>query len=135
MSKFNGVLVIFCFLVVLSIFTGVASAATWTVNPGDSIQSVVDNASDNDTVIINDDNGSAYTYSENVVVNKKLSIQAKNSSNVTKMIVLPIIMFLFLWYFIFSYAILVVIFMSNSPPCHLLLKLQHLPSEQWSHHV
>mgnify|MGYP001234684988 CR=1 FL=1 len=54
MSKFNGVLVIFCFLVVLSIFTGVASAATWTVNPGDSIQSVVDNASDNDTVIIND---------------------------------------------------------------------------------
>lgn len=61
-------------------FTGVVSAANWTVNPGDSIQAVVNNAAVNDTIVVND-NGSSYTYTENLNVNKTITLQA-NSSNV-----------------------------------------------------
>ncbi|MCC7559176.1 MAG: hypothetical protein KO318_01900 [Methanobacterium sp.] len=59
------------FLAVLAIFTGAVAAADWNVSVGSSIQSVVDNASENDTIIVNDNNGTAYTYTENLVINKK----------------------------------------------------------------
>lgn len=64
------------FLAVLAISNGAVSAGNWTVNPGDSIQSAVNNASANDTIIVNDNNGTAYTYTENVVINKKLVLQS-----------------------------------------------------------
>ena len=59
------------FLAVLAIFTGAVAAADWNVSVGSSIQSVVNNASENDTIIVNDNNGTAYTYTENLVINKK----------------------------------------------------------------
>lgn len=63
--------------------TGVVSAADLTVNPGDNIQSVINSASNNDTITINDNNGNAYTYTENIIIDKKLEIKAKTGGNVT----------------------------------------------------
>jgi hypothetical protein len=62
----------------LVLFSGVVSAANvnWTVNPGDSIQAAVNNASSGDIILVNDNNGSAYTYTENVVINKTVQLQA-----------------------------------------------------------
>lgn len=82
MGKFNSVLIFVCFFVMLIIFTGAVSAANWTVNPGDSIQSVIDNASANDTILVNDNNGSAYTYTGNLVVNKTLQLKSKTGGKV-----------------------------------------------------
>ncbi|BDZ71965.1 chitobiase/beta-hexosaminidase C-terminal domain-containing protein [Methanobacterium petrolearium] len=63
-----------CFLTM-----GVVSAANLTVSAGDSIQSAVNSASENDTIIVNDDNGTNYTYTENVVINKKVNLQAASN--------------------------------------------------------
>lgn len=65
------------------LFMGAVSAADWTVNPGGSIQSAINNSSANDTIIVNDNNGAAYIYTENLVINKKLSLKAKTGGNVT----------------------------------------------------
>jgi hypothetical protein len=51
-------------------------AADITVNPGHSIQSAVDQASNGDTIIVNDDNNNPYTYKESIVINKKLNMKA-----------------------------------------------------------
>jgi hypothetical protein len=58
------------FFLVLIVFLGAVSAAEWNVGAGDSIQTVINNASENDTIIVNDNNGSAYVYNENVVIDK-----------------------------------------------------------------
>lgn len=79
----NRFLVFVGILLVFSLCTGVVSAADWTVNPGDSIQAAVNGAGDNDTVVVCDDNGTAYTYTENVVINKKLTVTAASGANVT----------------------------------------------------
>lgn len=75
-SKFS-----FCilFLMVLVLFCGAVSAAEWNVSVGESIQSAVNSASENDIIIVNDDNGTSYTYNENVVINKKVSLQAASN--------------------------------------------------------
>lgn len=78
----NFVLIGFCIILIL-MFTGAVSAANWTVNPGNSIQLVINNASSNDTILVNNNNGNAYTYQENIVVNKKLNITAVSGGNVT----------------------------------------------------
>lgn len=58
MKKTGKILISISFFAILIImFTGAVSATNWTVNPGDSIQSVVNNASNNDTIIVNDNNG------------------------------------------------------------------------------
>mgnify|MGYP005837940291 CR=1 FL=1 len=80
--KYIVIILISVFLALISVM-GTVSAANWTVNPGDSIQSIINNASSNDTIIVNDNNGSAYTYTENIVIDKKLVLQAKTGSNVT----------------------------------------------------
>jgi|GEM_PF-1261920 len=51
------------------------SAATIYVNPGDSIQAAVNAADSGDTIIVRDG-----TYSENVDVNKRLTIKSENGS-------------------------------------------------------
>ncbi|MEL7671183.1 right-handed parallel beta-helix repeat-containing protein [Methanobacterium sp.] len=81
-KKYVFIILISMFLMLISI-TGTVSAANHTVNPGNSIQSVINNASSNDTIIVNDNNGSAYTYTENLVINKTLALQAKNGANIT----------------------------------------------------
>jgi parallel beta-helix repeat protein len=55
------------------------SAANVTVNPGNSIQSAVNNANAGDTVIINDNNKQAYTYKESITITKKLNIVSNGS--------------------------------------------------------
>ena len=60
MNNVRKVSVFLFFFVVLVMFMGVVSAFNWTVNPGDSIQGVIDNASSNDTILVSG-NGSAYT--------------------------------------------------------------------------
>lgn len=56
----------------------VSAATTHYVNPGESIQTAVDAASPSDTVIVRDG-----TYTENVDVNKRLTIQSENGSDST----------------------------------------------------
>ncbi|MCE7698659.1 MAG: Ig-like domain-containing protein [Methanobacterium paludis] len=68
---------VFMFGLALFLTISGVSAVTWTVNPGENIQSVINNASSNDTIVVNDNNGSAYTYTGNLVVNKTLSLKAK----------------------------------------------------------
>ncbi|NYB52466.1 MAG: right-handed parallel beta-helix repeat-containing protein [Methanobacteriaceae archaeon] len=77
-----SIIMLFSFFVLISI-SGTVSAANLTVNPGGSIQAAVNNASSGDIITVNDNNGSAYTYTENVIINKKVSLQSKNGSNVT----------------------------------------------------
>jgi parallel beta-helix repeat protein len=65
------------------------NAATITVHPGGSIQSAVNHAASGDTVLVFSNGTNAYTYKENVIVNKKVNIvangkvtiQAKNSGS------------------------------------------------------
>jgi parallel beta-helix repeat protein len=61
---------------------GAVSAANWTVNPGSSIQSAINNASTNDTILVKDNNGTAYTYNEVISINKKINLRG-NSTFVT----------------------------------------------------
>jgi parallel beta-helix repeat protein len=68
--------VLFVTLAFLSI--GCASAATHYVNPGESIQAAIDNATIGDTIIVRDG-----TYNENVDVNKRLTIRSENGSDFT----------------------------------------------------
>ena len=63
--------VLFAILAFLSI--GCTSAATHYVNSGESIQAAVNAADPNDTIIVRDG-----TYTENVDVNKRLTIQSEN---------------------------------------------------------
>ena len=76
MMNIKKILMLTIFLAIFAMFTGTVSAANWTVNPGDNIQSTVDQASSTDTIIVNDDNGTAYTYNENIVINKNISLQS-----------------------------------------------------------
>ncbi len=65
------------------------SAANITVHPGSTIQSAVDQASNGDTIVVYDNNGTPYTYKESITINKKIniksngnvSIEAKNTSS------------------------------------------------------
>jgi len=59
----------------------VGSSHTIYVNPDESIQAAIDNASDGDTIIVRDG-----TYTENVDVNKRLTIMSENGSSTTKVI-------------------------------------------------
>jgi hypothetical protein len=52
------------------------SAANISVNPGQSIQSAVDQASNGDNIIVYDNNQVPYTYKENVIINKYVNIKA-----------------------------------------------------------
>ncbi|MEN4018405.1 MAG: NosD domain-containing protein, partial [Methanobacterium sp.] len=83
MNDVRKILVITIFFVIFVMFMGTVSAANWTVNPGNSIQAAVNNASSNDTIIVNDDNGTDYTYIENIVINKKLTLTGASGRNVT----------------------------------------------------
>ncbi|MDG3547066.1 DUF1565 domain-containing protein, partial [Methanobacterium formicicum] len=59
--------------------SGTVSATDWTVNPGESIQSVIDNANDTDNIIVNDNGDSNATYNENILINKNLSVKANGT--------------------------------------------------------
>ncbi|MCD6456837.1 MAG: right-handed parallel beta-helix repeat-containing protein [Methanophagales archaeon] len=63
---------------VLAMFTAVAGATTHYVNPGDSIQSAVNAANPGDIIIVRDG-----TYTENVDVNKRLTVRSENGSALT----------------------------------------------------
>ncbi|MCK4736060.1 MAG: right-handed parallel beta-helix repeat-containing protein [Methanophagales archaeon] len=71
----SGKLVISVVLLAMLMFLSIecASAATHYVNPGDSIQSAVNVANSGDTIIVRDG-----TYTENVDVNKLLTIRSEN---------------------------------------------------------
>ncbi|BDZ68671.1 hypothetical protein GCM10025860_21190 [Methanobacterium ferruginis] len=47
----------------------------YTVNPGESIQDTITAAADDDQITVNDDNGIPYTYTENIVIEKRLTIK------------------------------------------------------------
>jgi parallel beta-helix repeat protein len=65
-------------LLVLGAFVGAASATDWYVNPGESIQAAVVVASPGDMIIVRDG-----TYTENVDVNKRLTIESENGADKT----------------------------------------------------
>jgi len=67
-----GICIVFCFSAAL---TATASAVQYYVTPGESIQAAVDNASDGDMIIVRDG-----TYTENIDVDKRLTIQSENGS-------------------------------------------------------
>ena len=83
MKNTKIILVLISFFAITTIFSGAVSAASWTVNPGSSIQSVINSASSSDTITVNDNNGANYTYSENLVINKNVTLKAKSGGNVT----------------------------------------------------
>ena len=66
------------FALAMLAFVGCASAGIIYVDPGESIQAAVNAASDGDTIIVRDG-----TYTENVNVNKRLTIQSENGSDST----------------------------------------------------
>ncbi len=82
LMKKGKIIMILISLAIIVVFSGTVSAGNWTVNPGESIQAAVNSASSNDTIFVNDNNGSNYTYNENVVINKKLQVFAKTGGNV-----------------------------------------------------
>jgi len=67
-----SICVAFSFFITL---TTAASATRYYVNPGESIQAAVNNASEGDTIVVRDG-----TYTENIDVNKRLNIQSENGS-------------------------------------------------------
>ncbi|MCK4527829.1 right-handed parallel beta-helix repeat-containing protein [candidate division WOR-3 bacterium] len=67
--------VIFATLAFVSVSVGCAAATTHYVNPGELIQLTVDAANPGDTIIVRDG-----IYTENVNVNKSLTIQSDNGS-------------------------------------------------------
>jgi parallel beta-helix repeat protein len=68
--------VVFSICIFISLaLTPTASATLYYVNPGESIQAAVDNASDGDTIVVRDG-----SYTENIVVNKRLTIRSENGS-------------------------------------------------------
>jgi parallel beta-helix repeat protein len=76
----KNILMIISALFLALFLCGAASAAEWNVTPGDSIQTTIDGANDNDTINVHDDNGTPYTYNENVLVNKtNLTLKAVGS--------------------------------------------------------
>lgn len=83
MKRTLTTLFVFFLLLPVSLF-GVAgvNAAEWNVGTGQNyttIQSAISNANTNDGDVINVYNG---TYSEDVIINKRLTIQVKNGDNV-----------------------------------------------------
>lgn len=54
MMNIKKILMLTIFLAIFAMFTETVSAANWTLNPGDNIQSTVDQASSTDMIIVND---------------------------------------------------------------------------------
>jgi hypothetical protein len=82
-TKPKLLLTILSFLIVLVSLNPV-SAADVVVNPGDDIQSAIDNPTTQpgDTIIVNDNNGAAATYNTNININKT-NITLKSNGTVT----------------------------------------------------
>lgn len=59
MNKIGFAVVLILFVMIL-VSIGSVTASNWTVNPGGSIQSAINNASVNDTIIVSDNNGTTY---------------------------------------------------------------------------
>ena len=73
-----GMFLIGSFLVSLICFvciTGYAKAETHYVNPGESIQTAIDNAQSGDTVIVN-----SGTYFENITITKQIKLEGESAS-------------------------------------------------------
>ena len=74
-GAFKYILLGLCIVFSFFIFISIAGATLYYVNPGESIQAAVNNASDGDTIVVRDG-----TYTENIDVNKRLTIQSENGS-------------------------------------------------------
>lgn len=81
MNKLLKILAFLIIFVAAIMFTEPVSAVNWTVNPENSVQSVINNTSDNNRIIINDNNDSTNIYFENSIVNKKLPLTAVSGEN------------------------------------------------------
>ncbi len=62
-----------CLLTALMLFVGLVQAAIVQVNPGESIQNAIDKAKPEDNIVV-----AAGTYTENIEVNKKLTLSGIN---------------------------------------------------------
>jgi hypothetical protein len=82
MKNITKILAFISLFAIVVMFTGAVSAADYDGNLGDSIQTAVNNTHNGDTIIVNDDNGSAYTNTDNSIVDKS-QIQAKEGTNTT----------------------------------------------------
>jgi len=90
-KKYTLPFILITLALILSLGLGTVSAADWTVGPGGtynytSIQDAINNEStlSGDTISVYDDGGSAYTYNENVVVNKtNLTVQSTGQVTVS----------------------------------------------------
>jgi len=67
----NILMIIFVFSMIFICLSSIddSAAAEWNVTPGGSIQTAINYAGENDTINVKN-NGTPYTYYENVVVNK-----------------------------------------------------------------
>jgi parallel beta-helix repeat protein len=71
-------IIVILFVVVTLVSVGCASASTYYVNPGGSIQDAMNAADPGDTIIVGDG-----TYIENIDVNKRLTIKSENGADST----------------------------------------------------
>ena len=76
LEVFTVILLVSSIILIFGVI-GPVSAATITVNPGQSIQSAINSASNDDTIIVN--NG---IYNENIVVNKKITLIANGNVDI-----------------------------------------------------
>lgn len=74
MKTIKKLIIIFTALILPILLCSTVSAANYTVNPGDNIQNVINNATSGDNIIIN-----SGTYNQNVTVNKNLTIKSNGT--------------------------------------------------------
>ncbi len=85
-SKTRAVIILMILAAIFTLGVNSASASNWTVGPGGNysytnITDAVTGAADSDTITVYDNGGVNYTYNENVIINKNLTLKA--SGNVT----------------------------------------------------
>ena len=76
LEVFTVILLVSSIILIFGVI-GPVSAATITVNPGQSIQSAINSASNDDTIIVN-----TGIYNENIVVNKKITLIANGNVDI-----------------------------------------------------
>lgn len=81
MDNLMKILAFIIFFAILTVFTGVVSAANLAVNPGDSIQAIIDNVSNKDTVVTTGNNITNSQISDELTVNTTGIVMSSTTSN------------------------------------------------------
>jgi hypothetical protein len=81
MNNLMKILAFISLFAIVILFTGAVSAANYAGSPGNNVQIIANNTHNNDSIIVNDNNSSVYTNTENITVNKNPQLQSKEGAN------------------------------------------------------